>query len=130
MGKNATVLYSVLPKYTVNPPLLIIFNAEPEKPIVRTISVLNNYGKDFEIESLSSENNVVTMKLQEQRKIRNGYQLEVEITPPAGEGKTRFTGLFSLSIKGGEKLPIRCNGYYKKRKVEAKMQQSTLEKSS
>ena len=127
-GNTAIVLYSVLPKYTVNPPLLIIFNAEPEKPIVRKISVLNNYGKDFEIESLSSENDVVSTKILEKKKIRNGYQLDVEITPPAAEGKTGFTDLFSVSIKGGEKLPIRCNGYYKKTKAEVKTQESTLEK--
>ena len=128
MGNRAVILYSVLPKYTVNPPLLIIFNAEPEKPIVRKISVLNNYGKDFEIESLSSENDVVSMKILEKKKIRNGYQLNVEITPPADEGKTRFTDLFSVNIEGGEKLLIRCNGYYTKRKTEAKTQESTLEK--
>ncbi len=91
--------------------------------------MLNNYGKDFEIESLSSENDVVTMKLQEQRKIRNGYQLEVAITPPADEGKTKFTDLLSVSIKDGKKLPIRCNGYYTKRKAKAQAQQSSLEKS-
>ena len=127
-GKAATVLYSVLPKYTVNPPLLIIFNAEPEKPIVRTISVLNNYKKDFEIESLSSKSNIVGIEVLEQKKISKGYQLEVAITPPAIDGKTRFTDLFSVSIKGGEKLPIRCNGYYKKPKAEVKTQQSALEK--
>jgi hypothetical protein len=129
-GKNATILFSVLPKYTVNPSLLIIFNAEPEKPIVRTISVLNNYHKEFEIESLTSENKLVAMKIQEQRKISNGYQLEVEITPPAAEGKTKFTDLFSLNIKDGEKLPIRCNGYYTKSKAEATTQQTALEKPS
>jgi hypothetical protein len=127
-GDTAIILYSVLPKYTVNPPLLIIFNAEPEKPIVRKISVLNNYGKDFEIESLSSENDVVTVKILEKTKIRNGYQLDVEITPPADEGKTRFSDLFTVNIKDGEKLLIRCNGYYIKRQTEAKTQESTLEK--
>jgi len=129
-GKTAVVLYSVLPKYTVNPRMLIMFDAEPNKPIVRTISVLNNYKKDFEIESLSSKNNVVAIKILEKKKIRNGYQLEVAITPPAAEGKTKFTDLFSVSIKGGEKLPIRCNGYYTRRKAKAKTQQSTLEKPS
>ena len=127
-GKAATILYSVLPKYTVNPPLLIIFNAEPNKPIVRKISILNNYGKDFEIDSLSSKSNVVALKILEKKKLRNGYQLDVEITPPAVEGKTRFTDLFSVSIKGGEKLSIRCNGYYKKPKAKPKPQQSALEK--
>jgi len=128
MGDTAVILFSVLPKYTVNPPLLIIFNAESEKAIVRKISVLNNYGKDFEIESLSSENDVVTVKILEKSKIRNGYQLDVEITPPADEGETRFTDSFSVNIKDGEKLPIRCNGYYTKRKTEDKTQESTLEK--
>jgi len=129
-GKAATILFSVLPKYTINPPLLIIFNAEPEKPIVRTISVLNNYHEDFEIESLKSENKLVGMKIQEQRKISNGYQLEVEITPPAAEGKIRFTDLISLNIKDGEKLSIRCNGYYAKSKAKAATQQTSLEKPS
>jgi len=128
-GKNATILYSVLPKYTVNPPLLILFNAVPEKPIVRTISVLNNYRKDFEIESLSSNSNIVGIEVLEQKKISNGYQLEVAITPPADEGKTKFTDQLSLSIKDGEELPIRCNGYYTKRKAEAQTQQSTIEES-
>jgi hypothetical protein len=114
-GNAVVVLYSVLPKYTVNPPLLIIFNAEPNKPIVRKISVLNNYGKDFEIESVSSKNDIVAMKLLEQKKIRNGYQLDVEITPPADEGQPRFTDEFSLNIKGGESLSIKCNGYYSKK---------------
>lgn len=114
-GNAVVVLYSVLPKYTVNPPLLIIFNAEPNKPIVRKISVLNNYKKDFEIESVSSKNDIVAIKILEQKKIRNGYQLDVEITPPADEGQPRFTDEFSLNIKGGESLSIKCNGYYSKK---------------
>jgi hypothetical protein len=121
-GKAAIILFSVLPKYTVNPPLLIIFNAEPNKPIVRKISVLNNYGKDFEIESVSSKNDIVAMKLLEQKKLRNGYQLDVEITPPAADGKPRFTDEFSLNIKGGENLSIKCNGYYSKRKPKLETQ--------
>jgi len=121
-GSAALILYSVLPKYTVNPPLLIIFNAEPNKPIVRKISVLNNYGKDFEIESVSSKNDIVAMKLLEQKKLRNGYQLDVEITPPSGEGQPKFTDVFSLNIKDGESLSIKCNGYYSKRKPKLETQ--------
>jgi len=121
-GNAAVVLFSVVPKYTVNPPLLIIFNAEPNKPIVRKISVLNNFGKDFEIESVSSKNNIVAMKLLEQKKINNGYQLDVEITPPAAEGQPRFTDEFSVNIKGGESMSIKCNGYYSKRKPDLETQ--------
>jgi hypothetical protein len=132
-GKNAIIVYSVVPKYTVNPPLLIIFDAVPNKPIVRKISVLNNYEKDFEIESLTSKNNVVAVKVLDQKKISNasqlGYQLEVAITPPADEGKTKFTDQLSLNIKDGDELSIRCNGYYTRRKVKAQTIPSTNEKS-
>jgi hypothetical protein len=115
-GNSAIVPFSVLAKYKITPPLLIIFNAEPGKPIVRTISVLDNYGKGFEIDSISSKNGTVGMKLLEQKKISDGYQLEVEITPPATEGKTRFMDTFDINIKGDEKMAIKCNGYFKKGK--------------
>lgn len=132
-GKHATLLYSVVPKYTINPPLLIIFDAVPSKPIIRSISVLNNYKKDFEVESLTSKDSVVAIEVLEQKKISNenqhGYQLEVAITPPADEGKAKFTDQLTLHIKDGEELPIRCNGYYTKRKVKAQTQQSTVEES-
>jgi hypothetical protein len=132
-GKNATIVYSVVPKYTVNPPLLIIFDAVPNKPIVRKISVLNNYEKDFEIESLTSKNNIVGIEVLDQKKISNenqlGYQLDVAITPPADEGKAKFTDQLSLNIKDDEELSIRCNGYYTKRKAEAQTQLNTIEKS-
>ncbi len=115
-GNAARIYFNVLPKYTVKPPLLILFNAEPGTPIVRNISVLNNYRKDFEIESVSSKNDVVGIKVLEQRKLKYGYQLKVEITPPPPTGKSiRFTDVFSLNFKGGEKLPITCNGYYSKK---------------
>jgi hypothetical protein len=107
---SLTILYDVLPKFTVNPPLIIIFNAEPQKPVIRKIWVLNNYSIDFEVESVSSKDN--TIKVRNQEKIRNGYQLEVEITPPAAEGATQFTDVLSINIKGEDKLEITCRGFY------------------
>lgn len=122
-GNSARIYFNVVPKYVANPPLLILFNAVPGTPIVRNISVLNNYRKDFEIESVSSKNDVVGFKVLEQRKLTHGYQLKVEITPPPPSGKSiRFTDVFSLNFKGGEKLPITCNGYYKKNKPISRAQ--------
>ena len=121
-GKNATILFSVLPKYTVRPSMIILWDAEPEKPIVRKVDLLNNYRKDFEIESVSSKDNIIGIKVLEQRKITNGYQLNVELTPPAVENKTNFKDELFVNIKGGEKLAIRCNGRYSKRKPKPEIQ--------
>ena len=121
-GKTITILFSVLPRYTVKPPMIIIWDAEPEEPVVKNIDVLNNYRKDFEIESVSSARNVIGMKVLEQRKIANGYQLDLELTPPALGNKTGFTDELSVNIKGGEKLTVRCNGRYTKTKPKPETQ--------
>lgn len=108
--KTAEILFDVLPKFTIIPPLILAFNAEPQKPIVRRISVLNNYGGNFEIESALSKDN--TVKVLSREKIRNGYQLELEITPPPAEDNTRFSDVFVVKIKGEDELRLVCRGFY------------------
>ena len=110
-AKDVQLFYDVLPKYIIKPPLIITFNAEPQKPVVRMVSVLNNYGGNFEIESVSSKNN--TVKVLSREKIRNGYQFKVEIMPPPAEGKTQFVDVFSVKIKDGDEMGIVCRGFYK-----------------
>ncbi|MFZ2147967.1 MAG: DUF1573 domain-containing protein [Sedimentisphaerales bacterium] len=108
--KTAEILFDVLPKFTINPPLIISFNAEPQKPIIRKVTVLNNYGGNFEIESVSSKDN--TVKVLSRETIRNGYQFELEITPPPAEDNVRFSDVFVVKIKGGEELSVVCRGFY------------------
>ena len=109
-GKSASISYNVVPKYSVDPQALILFNAEPEKPIKKSIKVTNNYTDDFEIDSTESKEN--TVKVINTSKTENGYNLDIEITPRAKEGKIRFSDIFYIYIKGGEKLVVSCTGYY------------------
>lgn len=109
--KMAQITFDMLPKFSTSPPLIIAFNAVPEKKIVRKVSILNNYGGAFEIESVSSPNN--TIKVLSQEKIQSGYQLLVEMTPPAPEGKTFFTDVLVVKIKGGDELQVVCRSFYK-----------------
>ncbi|MEA3226448.1 MAG: DUF1573 domain-containing protein [Planctomycetota bacterium] len=113
-GNAAIVPFDVLPKYTIDQPSLQFFDAEPNKPIVRKISVLNNYKRDFGVDSLSSRTGAVGVRILSKRRITNGYQLDVEVMPPASEGKAKFLDEFYLTLEDGEELTIRCNGYYKK----------------
>ncbi len=112
--RMAEILFDMLPKFSISPSSFFIVNALPQKPIVRKVSVLNNYGGAFEIESFSSQNN--TAKILRQVKISSGYQLEVEITPPASEGKKFFTETLVIKIKGGNELGIICHGIYSERR--------------
>jgi len=109
--KYVTLVYSALSRFTINPPRLVSINSEPGKPIKRDVWVLNNYGETFEIESVSSQNGLI--KVTSQQKVSKGYQLKVEITPPPIENNKKvFKDVLSVSIKGGEKLAIECNGFY------------------
>jgi len=109
-GNSIKVFFRVVPKYTCVPSPVMIFSAERGKPMVKTISVLNNRGGDFEIDSVSSKSKAVAIEVLSQKRIPNGYQLDVEMTPPDADNAVRFADEFSINIKGGEKLAIRCNG--------------------
>ncbi|UCG57256.1 MAG: DUF1573 domain-containing protein [Phycisphaerales bacterium] len=109
--KTISILFDVLPRFTTSPSVLIVLNAEPEKPVTRKVWVLNNYEEAFEIESASSKEN--TLKVLNRKSIRNGYEFEVEITPPARQDKrTLFTDVFLVDVKDGENLAISCRGFY------------------
>jgi len=108
---EVTIAYNTLSEFKINPPVIIVFNAEPNKPVNRDVWILNNYDEDFEIESVSSKNSII--KVLSQKKIGNRYEFSLEITPPPVEGEKRiFTDVFSVNIKGGKKLEIACRGFY------------------
>ena len=111
--KAVVILFDMLPKFSTIPSSFFIVNAIPQQPILKKVSVLNNYAGAFEIESFSSKNN--TVKILGQEKISSGYQLDVEITPPPHEGKLIFTEALTIKIKGGNELVVTCQYFYSER---------------
>jgi len=109
-----TIPFSVLPQFKLQPPSIILFNAEPEKAIPKVVWLLNNYGEDFEVESVLSEKGII--KVLSQERVGKRYKFELEITPPADKNKKMFTDVFRINIKGGKKLKINCSGFYTKDK--------------
>jgi hypothetical protein len=123
-GRQVTVLFDVLPKYTITPQMLIIFEAEPGKTMVRKIKVTSHFGTSPDVESVSSKDDTFAVKMLGQTLTSDGREIELEITPvaPIVEGKTIYTGTFSLTFKGGEELSITCNAYYATGRAKAKSQ--------
>jgi len=109
---DVSIFYDALPRFTVNPQTIIIMDAEPQKPVERKMWVLNNYNETFELDSIASEG--IPVKLLGKSAIRGGYELTVEITPPAAEGKSTFSGAFTLNTKDGDKLPVSVRVFYGK----------------
>ena len=107
------VPFSRLPPFKVTPSSIVVHNAEPQKPIRKEVLILNSYGDNFEIESTSSEKDVV--KVLHQKKLGSRCQLDLEIIPPAADDNQGvFTDVLFVNMKGGEKLEINCRGFYSK----------------
>jgi limonene-1,2-epoxide hydrolase len=116
--KNIRIAFDTLSEFKVDPRVVYIRNAELQKSVTKKVSVINNYGEDFEIESTSSKNG--TVKVLAQQKVQNGYEFELKVTPPATDSKRRvFTDVFFVKIKGGEQMQITCYGIYLKTGAKA-----------
>ncbi len=110
--RTVTIPFNTRPRFKITPPSIIVLRAEPQKPIKREVWILNNYNEDFEVESALPQKGIIKILNQEKIDSRR-YKFELEITPPAVEGKRRFfTDVFVVNIKGGEKLQISCRGFY------------------
>jgi len=96
--------------------MLIVMYDKPAEPVKKTLRLTNNYGEDFEVESMVSKEGYV--KVLSQKKIGNRYQFSLEITPP-GEDAKKFTDTFTINLKGGETLEVNCRGIYRAPKIQA-----------
>jgi len=107
-----SVSYSALPRFNVNPPSIVVFDAKPENPVKKQVTIVSNYGENFEIESVTSQKGILKVLSQERGNAR--WTLDVEVTPPEfKEGKPRmFTDLLTVGISGGHKLEVTARGFY------------------
>ena len=111
--KTIFVSINTLPKFKIAPRSIIVRGMTSQQPIVKKLRILSNYNEDFELESIWSSKGAI--KILSNAIVRNGYELELEIRPPASENKKRiFTETFFVKTKDGQQLEIPCNVFYSK----------------
>ncbi|MHC4706971.1 MAG: DUF1573 domain-containing protein [Planctomycetota bacterium] len=112
---SVNIPFNVVPEFQINPNAITLRNIKPQKPVKRDVSVVNNYGEDFEIESVSSDKDSIRVLSRE--KVENGYKLVLEMTPPPIESKQKvFSDTFSVKIKSGPELKLSCRAFYSTQK--------------
>jgi len=110
--------FETIPVYTLNPPMIMILNAQPGTAVPRDVWVLNNYKEPFDIESVTSQKGMAKLAAKEPGE--NGYKLVINITPPVSQSKIKiFSDTIFINIKSGEKLEINCRGFYEKNQKAA-----------
>jgi len=107
--KTISISFDLLPPFKSDPATLIALNADPDKPIRKTLYILSNYGEDFEIESVSASNDAI--KIVSQEYLEDKYEIILDIVPPKDLATKRyFDSKLIVDIAGGEKLVINCVG--------------------
>jgi len=104
--ERVSIRFAMKKRFQLIPSGVFLLNPWPQEPNINKVSIVSNYGEDFEIESTSSEKG--TAKVVNQHRIANGYRLEVEIMPPPRDETRMFTDIVHVRLKGGEELAIKC----------------------
>jgi len=116
--KKVTIIFDTLAEFKVDPRVVYVRDAVPQKPVTKKVRIFSNYNEGVEVESTSSKKGIVKVLTHE--KVRNGYQFELQITPPTTKSKARvFTDVFSVKLKGGQQLRITCYGIYSRKTAKS-----------
>jgi hypothetical protein len=112
--KKITVAMKTLPRYTISPSSITIRRADANSKITRRLRIINNYNERFELTSAASKNGSIRVARNSILPDNRGYELELEITPPANEITNRaFSEEFSLELSNGLQMKIPCYVFYK-----------------
>jgi len=103
---KVTIRFITKERFELKPTGVFLLNPQPQEPNINKVSVMSNYDEEFEIESTSSEKGLA--KVISQQEIKDGYRLEIEITPPPPDETRVFTDIVTVNLKGGETLRIKC----------------------
>jgi len=117
-SRKVNIWFNVQKRFTISPCTISLYESKPGQPIKRRVWIINNFGEDFEVESASSRSgHIKVLNKEKVKKASRGtrYTFDVEITPPAGQGRPRFTDELTVVTRDGEQLKVGCKGYYGKR---------------
>lgn len=113
--------YSTLALFEVSRPRIVIQNADPKSPVVKTVWIKSNYDDQIEIESISSLKG--HMEVLSQQAEEAGINLEVRVTPPPQTEKSKryFRDELRIKVKdSADDLLVRCNGWYPRKPAKTK----------
>ncbi len=109
--KTVTINVNALPRFNVAPRPIVVREVRANNVITKKIRIQNNYKDAFELESVHSKKGIV--QVVSSQKLKDGYELQLSITPPAQRGRASlFTDTVVVKIKGGGNHEIPFNGFY------------------
>lgn len=103
-----TLNVKTIPMYRFSP--ILARGVKQGELLVKKARIISNYDENFAIASVSSKNG--TARLLSTHSIGNGYEIEVEITPPLGKNMRIFTETIIVTTGSGDQVEIPCNVFF------------------
>ena len=100
---------STTPRFRVAPRTIVVRGAQASQPVTKTVRVQSNYDEAFELESALAPSGAI--KIINSTLVNGGYDLEIEIPPPADRTRS-FVDTLSIKMKNGRQVDIPCNVFY------------------
>jgi hypothetical protein len=115
--------YQVVPEFEFTPSSVVLFNMEPNRPILmRDVSLSNSYGEPFEIASCVSAADRVRV-LDKEKVISDhdksvSYRLRLLILPPSPVGdKKSLEDVLTVRLADGKDVQLPCRIFYREPRV-------------
>jgi len=122
--------YSTPSRYQLIPSSIFLFNADPNKPVLREISLTSNYTDSIQLDSVASAKGQI--KVLAFRADDNKAKIALEITPKNGAGKSSyFADFLKMKFENGDEISVPCRGYYateKNKKINISDQSASSER--
>jgi len=113
--RMVSVQYKAKPAFKLSPPSIVIFDADPNKPITKDVLLVANYKQSFKISSVSAKKGFI--KVLDKQKLSDRCRLTIQITAPKTVDKrTLFTDTLTVVTDSGERVELPCRGFYSKHK--------------
>ncbi len=113
------VPYQVVPEFQFTPSSVVLFNAEPNHPLMLDGVVLSNsYAEEFEVASYASKAHRVRVlgkeKFVSDDQQSTGYRLQLGILPPAvSNSQGFFEDVLRVRLTNGKELQLPCRLFYR-----------------
>lgn len=127
-SETISITFQTVQRFTFTPQFLIMMYSEPQKSMTRMLTMIENYGRDFEVASTSSKGGHV--KVLSQDRINGGCRFRLEITPTPVDKNGRFIDTFTITLNDGVKLEVPCRGVFSGQSADLQQMQKPVEEDS
>jgi hypothetical protein len=109
---SVSVTYTTPAEFAAQPASIVLLKTTPLVREEQDVWVRSTTGREFEIESVTSQNGYLQVLSQE--RLDGSYRMKLAITPPRHDEELTFFDVLTIRIRNSSPLKVTCTGFYKR----------------